>query len=496
MSTTIIKRLSLFFSLTIPVFSFCQKESYNWYFGNQVAMKFHTGTPVTFTGSQMNALSGCASISDSSGNLLFYSDGMEVWNKNNIIMPNGTGLFGSQNQNCLQSALIVPCPGNDSLFYLFTVDGKQPLPSPFYGLRYSLVNMNLNGSLGDVTLKNQPLPYGDKAFSRITAVRHANNKDIWVITRLYDDDRYIAYLITVNGIKPNPVLSPTGRYIPLSNIGGGCIKVAGDSRNLICINDDVHKNERCLFNSSTGAIKFLFEFVNGDMPVGAEMSSDGRYLYVSPNAPSQKLRQFDLSKTDKTSFQQSVVEIGDGTSGVIQIAPDGKIYGSQLGTSFLSVINWPDSTGLACGYQKNAVQAISGEVMFGLPQFIQSYFLRFDYTGACAGLPFTFTPNFNPVPDSIHWNFGDPVSGVNDTSTQLSPVHVFAQGGSYTVSVFVRYIIAGKKVTPYTSLYSKRVCPLPGWAYRANLAHCNCGWFTCAKPWAGYYRLQRHKRNA
>ncbi len=418
---------------------FGQKESYNWYFGNQVAMKFHSGSPVTHTGSQMVAVSGCASISDSMGNLLFYSNGIDVWNRNNQKMPNGTGLYGAQNQNCSQSALIVPFPGSSYMFYLFTVDGRQPLPSPYYGLRYSLVNMNLDGSLGDVTLKNQPVPYGDKAFGRLTAVRHANNKDIWVITRLYNDDRYISYQVTESGINPNPVLSPTGRYIPISNIFEGYIKISGDSRHLICINDDVNKNERCLFNSSTGTIEFLFEFENGGRPVGAEMSSDGTYLYISPDVSSQKLRQFDLSKMDKTSFQESVVEIGDGTSGALQIAPDGKIYGCQVGTSFLSVINSPDSAGLSCNYQKNAIQTVSGEVMFGLPQFIQSYFLRFDYTGTCAGLPFAFTPNFNPIPDSIHWNFGDPGSGINDTTTQLSPVHVFAQGGSYTVTVFVRY---------------------------------------------------------
>jgi len=358
--------------------SFAQKESYNWFFGNQVAMKFHSGSPVTHTGSQMVAVSGCASISDSMGNLLFYSNGIDVWNRNNQKMPNGTGLYGAQNQNCLQSALIVPFPGSSSMFYLFTVDGRQPLPSPYYGLRYSLVNMHLDGSLGDVTLKNQPLPFGDKAFGRITAVRHANNKDIWIITRLYNDDRYISYQVTESGINPNPVLSPTGRYISISNIFEGCIKISSDSRYLICINDDVIKNERSLFNPSTGAVEYLFDFETGDRPVGAEMSSDGRYLYISPDVSSQKLRQFDLSKMDKTSFQQSVVEIGDGTSGVLQIAPDGKIYGCQVGSSFLSVINSPDSAGLSCNYQKNAVQAVSGEVMFGLPQFIQSYFLRFD----------------------------------------------------------------------------------------------------------------------
>jgi gliding motility-associated-like protein len=134
-----------------------------------------------------------------------------------------------------------------------------------------------------------------------------------------------------------------------------------------------------------------------------------------------------------------VGDFGSINTGDYQIGTDGKIYIALPLETYLGVINNPNVQGPACGVQQNAVDLLGRRSYFQLPSFIPSYFLRFNYTGACAGSPFTFTPNFNPVPDSIHWNFGDPASGPNDTTTQLSPVHVFAQGGSYTVSVFVRY---------------------------------------------------------
>ncbi|MBK7029532.1 MAG: hypothetical protein IPH45_10095 [Bacteroidales bacterium] len=66
----------------------------------------------------------------------------------------------------------------------------------------------------------------------------------------------------------------------------------------------------------------------------------------------------------------------------------------------------------------------------GLPTFIQTYFLRFTFSGTCAGQIFSFTPNFNPTPDSIHWNFGDPLSGMADTSTLHFLLDTFTSAGN------------------------------------------------------------------
>jgi hypothetical protein len=75
-------------------FTYSQHLADNWYFGVLAGISFTTGVPVAVPGGALVTNEGCSSASDSSGNLLFYTDGITVWNKNNTPMPNGTRLFG------------------------------------------------------------------------------------------------------------------------------------------------------------------------------------------------------------------------------------------------------------------------------------------------------------------------------------------------------------------------------------------------------------------
>ena len=87
-------------------FVFSQQEASNWYFGYGAGIKFNTnGTITSLTNGQLNTLEGCASLSDSNGNLMFYTDGTTVYNKNHQIMLNGTGLKGHYSST--QSATIL-----------------------------------------------------------------------------------------------------------------------------------------------------------------------------------------------------------------------------------------------------------------------------------------------------------------------------------------------------------------------------------------------------
>ncbi|TXI67741.1 MAG: hypothetical protein E6Q46_02540 [Flavobacterium sp.] len=76
--------------------SFAQGEANIWYFGNKAGISFNSGVPVPLLDGQMQADEGCATLSDANGNLLFYTNGITVWNRNHQIMPNGTGLMGHQ----------------------------------------------------------------------------------------------------------------------------------------------------------------------------------------------------------------------------------------------------------------------------------------------------------------------------------------------------------------------------------------------------------------
>ena len=94
----IMKKLILFTLLLIIVQSeiFSQGEYYNWYFGKNAGISFSPDgkDPYAITNSAMDTREGCAVISDSLGNLLFYTNGVKIWNRQHDIMLNCTELQG------------------------------------------------------------------------------------------------------------------------------------------------------------------------------------------------------------------------------------------------------------------------------------------------------------------------------------------------------------------------------------------------------------------
>ena len=123
----------IIFILISSIFcSSAQNEGNIWYFGENAGLDFNSGFPIALTDGQLNTNEGCASISDNNGDLLFYTDGMTVYNKNHIIMPNGFGLLG--NTSSTQSGIIIKKPTSNTIYYLFTADGTSGNSG---GLNYS-----------------------------------------------------------------------------------------------------------------------------------------------------------------------------------------------------------------------------------------------------------------------------------------------------------------------------------------------------------------------
>ena len=141
----------LFLTLLISFESFAQKEANIWYFGGQAGVDFNSGSPVALTNcsSQFSTWEGIGTMSDTAGNLLFYNDGNHVFNANHVMMANGTNLLS--NTSSTQTGLTVRQPGSDSLYYIFHLNFYLP---DFIDVYYSIVDMSLNGGLGDVTDKN------------------------------------------------------------------------------------------------------------------------------------------------------------------------------------------------------------------------------------------------------------------------------------------------------------------------------------------------------
>ena len=159
---------------------FAQNENNNWFFGQNCGLTFN---PLAASTGNLNTFEGCASISDESGNLLFYTDGKSVINKYHLSMTNGTGLLGSSSSS--SSAIIVPKPCSTSEYYIFIVDdivGSN-------GINHTLVDMDDNGDCyvsssetGQVVLSSKNINLPGPTSEKNCVVKKSNNLDYWVIT--------------------------------------------------------------------------------------------------------------------------------------------------------------------------------------------------------------------------------------------------------------------------------------------------------------------------
>jgi len=451
------KKLLIIVILLLSHTLFSQKEANFWYFGANAGITFNSGSPTALVDGKLFTTEGCASISDSDGNLLFYTNGITIWNKQHIPMPNGSGLLGDFSST--QSGIIVPHPDNNGLFYVFTVDdlGEEN------GLRYSIVDINLNGGLGDVTSDKNILLHTPST-EKITAVRHANGNDIWVVAHKFNTNEFTSYLINSSGLNINPVISSIG-YFPISIYDAiGYLKLSPNGSKLAIVYGQTEILEIFDFDNSTGIISNpiqISSFTSGNPSsrvYGVEFSPNNNLLYVSESEDG--IYQFDITNFNQVDIENSKTHIlPDFTPDIkelhqaLQLGPDGKIYVAHYDYDFLGVINNPDIKGNGCNYEFDGVYLEGKKSLIGLPPFIQSYFSisNVTYINTC----FEDTTEFilNNTVDSVIWDFGDPVSGVNNTSTGSNPTHVFTAPGTYTVTTTATLGTETSTITTEVTIY-------------------------------------------
>ena len=420
---------------------FAQGQANTWYFGANAGLDFNSGSPVALTNGVLTTNEGCASISDKNGNLLFYSDGIRVWNRNHVQMSNGFGLTGDPSS--AQSALIVPKPGNQNRYYVFTVAASGNTG----GFCYSEVDMTLNAGLGDVISATKNTLLFTPSAEKCTAVKHANGLYVWVLAHGYTgSNRYYAYLVDCSGVN-SPVTTDVGQndgfpgwgYLIASPNGQ---KLASAVRN--------SGFELLDFDNATGVVSNPINLGLGGDDYGVSFSPDNNLLYGSRITPGT-MYQWNLQAGSPAAIIASVVTLGTagGTGspyrgGAMQLGPDGKLYVCQYQQPFLSVINSPNTLGVGCNLQFNAVDLLSRNSILGLPPFIQSYFdttpIIQHPTATCLGQPTAFTISGNTsYLDSVKWNFDDAGSGVQNLSKQFSPTHIFSTSGNFNVSL-IRFV--------------------------------------------------------
>ena len=203
------KLLGIFiFLFTITTYG--QKEANFWYFGHKAGLDFSTTPPTAITG-ELDTFEGASTISDKQGNLLFYSDGTNVWSKNNQLMRYSNGspandLLG--NPSSTQSALVIPKPSSSTIYYLFTVGTNRNR-----GLNYYTIDVSKNNGLGEII--DGPVDLSGTASNtwseKVTAVEGKDCDTFWVIST--DINNFYSYKVDKNGVIKTPVTSSFGQTI-------------------------------------------------------------------------------------------------------------------------------------------------------------------------------------------------------------------------------------------------------------------------------------------
>jgi len=407
----------------------------NWFFGDGASIRFNVDSlpdpyAVTTTTPFTTSESSCA-ISDTNGDLLFYTDGVCVYSKNHTIMQNGTALMG--NQSSFQGALIIPLPDHDSLFYIFTTDAFEN--SFQNGYRYSIVNMNRDNGLGEVIVKNVLL--FSQSTERLTAARHSNGIDVWILGNELNSNAFYAWLLTCNGLQTNPVISVTGEIMNQNLMNVGELKISSDGEQ-VCqthfpIDGDVAGTANFFqlfdFNNTTGQLsnpkKIILPNTN---TYTCEYSADSRFLYLA-HSFSNKIEQVETKLATPGAIAASRISI-PASPGIfrMQMGPDGKIY-VNLSTVYLSAINFPNKKGIASNFHLNKI-FLNKSAKLGLPFILNeltSDANSFSYQtiDSCSGTVKFTGPVTLAAPSQWLWNFGDGI-----TSTDANPIHTFVPAGS------------------------------------------------------------------
>jgi PKD domain len=461
--------------------AFAQNRDYVWLFGYESTnnpntgwggsvMDFNTDPPdIHYQHHDMEFNQTNASVCNEQGELQFYTNGKWVASHNHQPLWNGLGLnpgqFNDDSDDGYfmdQGAIIVPHPDGSNRYFLIHADRESTtlsLESHSPHLYYSLIDMDYDNGHGIIEEKNVVIIEDTLVIGKVTAVRHANGRDWWLVANEYKKNKFYRILVTPEGIQ-NLGTYQVGLPVPLAGIGQATFIPDGSKyiRNSLVgtIDDtdylDVYDFDRCTgILSNHIQIKYVHEAGAG----GVSVSPNSRFAYVSHQTV---IWQYDLWSDNIASSKVLVAEYDGFTDGFIptqfhlgQVAPDGKIYfDASSGVHYLHVIHQPNLPYPDCMVEQHGIHLPTYNAA-SLPNF-PNYRLGPLDGSPCDTLGLNNYPvakyrydqdsiNYQRVrftdlsyyePSAWAWDFGDGTS-----STQLSPTHQYLSDGVYEVCLTV-----------------------------------------------------------
>lgn len=445
----------------------------NWLFGDYASVSFATGAPVpnniAISNNTIKCFENAVSMSDTLGNLLFYSNGRDLWNSNHVLVNPNSPLFGwdliipspnGYNGTSAAGFISFPKPKSPGKYYIVCVPPAE-IKGHFSQGQFAKINYVIYDVVSQTVTPFQSLtnPVINYVASwpnvglseNLTAVPHCNGIDYWLIAKGINSAgtgfNFYSFLVNANGLTPNmaPVLSG---LFPLSQFTGACdLKSNSTGNKLVCKSQNKNVGLIWDFNQSTGQVSNPVALASSqaattstNFPAGIIFSPNDQYVYSTVS--NGKVDMINLANNTLvktiTSANGNYIAIS-----YMEIGPDNIIYlfgNSNTFGSALGQITNPDSS---------PNSTLTTWVSFaGVPNsYPQSSLLNFME----ALKPAESAPMLTPTPVSCStysfaldpcwkvysaaWNFGDG----SPVSTSSNVTHTYASSGTYTVSLVLSY---------------------------------------------------------
>ncbi len=307
-----------------------QNENVNWHFGWKVGMDFRQ-LPPTESLSSITTMESSVAVSDAAGNLLFYTTGNRVWDKNNNLMPNGTMLLGNGPMfvgSSKYGTQVIRNPSNPNIYYVFSADAFEDFTSNLY---YHVVDMNLNNGLGDVVATEKDILLLNEVSECISVFKGADCESYWLVgLRLGSNPKeYFSYKIDNNGVNTSPVITQVtdSNFFPsywIQAVGGTGKGIAPNLGGFVIVD----------FNGFTGTFS-NFDTLKMENVGEIQFSKDLSKLYMLSSIDDE-ISQFDYTLlSNKNAFRNSKYSIVNNVpSGVLisdlRMAVNGDLYVLQI----------------------------------------------------------------------------------------------------------------------------------------------------------------------
>lgn len=414
------------------------------------------------------------------GNALSFSDkdGYYLMSFNGFLIEDGFGnkVINSDSicyfDECWileQSSIFIPDIENPNEYFLITVHLND---FDVNGGKLSFINLKKTSDNHLILNSERKILIVDTLNpGQLTACKHANGRDWWILA--FEDSLNIYYNILIDKNGPKVIgknrvngLSKTdgSGYACFSNNGKYYMTYLSDSEVFLPYRIfDFYEFDRCtgtLFNHQRRIYPYL-KYDGEGSDVSCAFSPDSKLLYI---CESDSLFQFPISE-DGILGERVLIDVYDGYQShlfgpnfaptkfrQLQLAPDGKIYCNPtwLQTREYGVINKPNNPGKACDFRQHSLRMPA--LKYTSPSFpnyrlgpidgsscdtlgidnIPWCWWRYDQDTS-KPLCFEFTDLSAYEVAEWYWDFGD---GTQNRDT--SPFHCFPKNGVYKVCLIVK----------------------------------------------------------